>query len=612
MPYLTIPLRRPSHSLQISIMIAETLSALLIGKTADLLLHLRKDAKDARVTVDDSGFRESLERHLRGVETWCESITLLALLRDKRLHDSFTELNLTVGYTRFGSEPAVNQDPITIIDVYREAWNAALLGGPGAGKTTSLKRIAQVALDERDEATGGVPILVRLRDLSSQQPLAPFLLSEIGVSVWSNEKTEAEVEKWRTRTLVSILERINAILLLDGLDEVDPSCRLDVEDDIAAIIGKSEHLRVIVTCRTAEYQLAIPRLQPYTIQPLSPSQVAAFAQRWLGEEKAPAFIGAVEDAPYAGTEVVPLTLAHYCALYERYGELPEKPLDVYEQIVSLFIEDWDRQRGLTRRSQYTDFPPRKKERFLQAMAYQLTTRGARGSFFEEDLIAAYDEIASDFSLPPNYAKDVVQEVESHTGLVIQSGFRKFEFFHLTIQEYLTAMYAQRTPSAIQTLFPKYPDELALVVAASANTSEYLSKIFQELLLIKVDSSRTDAFLTPFFARLASERARLTPSPELGWIVMALLSLCADREPEWPDRGVQPGRSWQSAFIRVPEVQRSFSTALKNAVVHVTVDGAWVTPRNYRDGFPEVLALAQKEGRIPRIIVPSALVPKKRK
>jgi hypothetical protein len=593
-------------------MIAETLSALLIGKTADLLLNLRKEAKDVRITVDDSGFRESIERHLKVVETWCESITLLALLRDKRLQDSFTELNLTVGYTRFGSEPAIDQDPITIIDVYREAWNAALLGAPGAGKTTSLKRIAQVALDERDGAQGGVPILVRLRDLSTKQPLVPFLLAELGVSVWSNEKSEAEVTKWGVRTLISILERIDGILLLDGLDEVDPSCRLEVEDDIAGLIGKSKRLRVIVTCRTAEYQLAIQRLQPYTIRPLSPSQVAIFARRWLGEERAPAFVQAVEDAPYAGTEVVPLTLAHYCALYERYGELPEKPLDVYEQIVSLFVEDWDRQRGLTRKSQYADFPPRKKERFLQAMAYQLTTRGARGSFLEEDLFAAYDAIAADFSLPQNYAKDVVQEVESHTGLIIQSGFRKFEFFHLTIQEYLTAMYAQRTPSAIQTLFPKYPDELALVVAASANASEYLLKIMQEFLQMRGDSSRADAFLAPFFSRLASERARLLPSSDLGWIVMALLSMCADRNSKFGDRGLQHGRSSQSAFVRVPEVQRSVSTALKNAVVHITDDGAWVTPRNYREGFPEGLALALKEGRMPRIVVPAALTPKKKK
>jgi hypothetical protein len=610
-------------------MIAETLAAILVGKAADLLLHLRKEAKDARIIIDESGFRDSLEHHLKGVETWCESITLLALLRDKRLQDSFTELNLKVGYTRFGPEAAPPQDVMTIMDVYREAWHAALLGAPGAGKTTSLKRIAQVALNERNDGQGGVPILVRLRDISANEPIVSFLLSELGIGVWSNEKTEAEVTKWRARTLVSILERINAILLLDGLDEVDPNCRLEVEDDIAGLIRTSQHLRVIVTCRTAEFQLAVSRLQPYTIQPLSPSQVASFAGRWLGEERAPSFVKAVEDAPYAGTEVVPLTLAHYCALYERYGELPEKPLDVYEQIVSLFIEDWDRQRGLTRKSQYTDFPPRKKERFLQAVAYQLTTRGARGSFLEEDLLVAYDAIATDFSLPANCAKDVVQEVESHTGLLIQSGFRRFEFFHLTIQEYLTAMYAQRTPSAIQTLFPKYPDELALVVAASANASEYLSKILQELLATKADSSRADAFLTPFFSRLAAERARFSPSAELGWIVMALLTLCANLDVNPAnghkstksgskkirsvnDRPLQAGRSWRSAFVDVPEIQRSFSTAFKNAVVHVADQAVWVTPRNYRERFPETLVLAQREGRISRMIVPIAILPTKKK
>jgi len=586
--------------------IAETLSTLLISKVADLLLHVRKEAKESRVTLDDSGFRESLEHHLRTTETWCQSITLLALLRDKRLQDSFTELNLTVGYARFGPEAAAGQPPLTIRDVYDQAWNAALLGGPGAGKTTSLKRVAQVALDQHESGQGGVPILVRLRDVSTNEPLIPYILAELGVSVWSNIKSEPEVAKWRVRTLVSILEKMEAILLLDGLDEVDPDCRRDVEDDIEGLIKSSKRLRVILTCRTAEYRFAIPRLQPYTIQPLTPTQVATFAQRWLGGEKAPAFIQAVRAAPYSGTEVVPLTLAHYCAIYERFGELPEKPMDVYEQVVSLFIEDWDRQRGLTRKSQYADFSPRKKERFLQAMAYQLTTRGARGGFSEEDLLVAFDEIAADFSLP-SYATDVVQEIESHTGLIIQSGFKRFEFFHLTVQEYLTAMYAQRTPSAIATLFPKYPDELALVVAASADVSDYLLKILEEFLQMKEDISRTDAFLAPFLSRLANERARITPSAALGWTVIALLSMCADG-------GSSPriSRTSQSAFLRMSEIQRSVSTALKNAVIHVQDPGAWVTPRSYREGVPPKLATALREDRIRKMILPPILTPKRKK
>src|SRR5215212_4322877 len=104
-------------SSKIHMAIVETLSALLISKVADLLLHIRKEAKEARVTVDDSSFRESLSRHLSAIGTWCQSITLLALLRDKRLQDSFTELNLTVGYTRFGPDAAGGQEPITIKDV---------------------------------------------------------------------------------------------------------------------------------------------------------------------------------------------------------------------------------------------------------------------------------------------------------------------------------------------------------------------------------------------------------------------------------------------------------------------------------------------------------------
>jgi hypothetical protein len=597
--------------------IAEALSVMLARKASDHLLQIRKEAKDARMTVDDSRFREALGRHLQGVETWSQTITLLALLRDKRLQDSFTELTLTVGYGRFGQSPATNEALLTIEDVYQQSRSAALLGGPGAGKTTSLKRIAQLALASRDNTAMGVPILVRLREITSVTPLIPYLLYEMGVSLWSHERHESDVAKWQARTLIALLEKIDAVVLLDGLDEVDPTCRLAVESHIGELIERSQRLRVILTCRTAEYRLAISSLQPFTIRPLSREPVTIFAKRWLGTDKAPAFVDAVDNAPYAGTEVVPLTLAHYCALYERYGELPEKPLDVYEQVVSLFIEDWDRQRGLTRKSDYADFPPRKKERFLQAIAYQLTTRGARGGFDETELLSAYDAIAPDFSLPPSYARQVVQEVESHTGLVLQTGHRRFEFFHLTIQEYLTAMYAQRTPSAILTLLPKYPDELALVVTASANAPEYLAQITQELLKEQYQPSHIDDFLAPLFSRLATEHARMSGSAELGWTLIALMSICLNsgRRP-WSlsvrTNAIADSRSARTPLFALADVRRSVATALKNATLHVVDNGAWVTPRNFRENFPSYLAHALKDRRIDRLMIPPALVPKRKK
>ena len=41
---------------------------------------------------------------------------------------------------------------------------------------------------------------------------------------------------------------------------------------------------------------------------------------------------------------------------------------------------------------------------------------------------------------------VIAELESHTGLFIQSGFDQFEFAHKSLQEFLTAEYLVKLPS----------------------------------------------------------------------------------------------------------------------------------------------------------------------
>lgn len=359
---------------------------------------------------------------------------------------------------------------------------------------------------------------MRLRDLRSGDTLVGYLLALLGLDVRVPTRSSPQLKRaWEMRALLNYLDSIKAILLLDGLDEVDISGRYDIETQIRDIATYPGGHRLYVTCRTAEFTAPIPNSQVYTILPLSRTQVTQFAERWLGE-KATAFIEAVARNPYAGTEVVPLTLAHLCAIYERDGELPPRPIDVYEQIVSLLVEEWDKQRRIVRVSRYADFSWRKKERFLQAAAYTLTMDGHKSAFWESDLARIYLEIAPEFNLPPEEAGEVIHEIESHAGLVHEVGRGRFDFIHLVIQEYLTAMYAHRKAGAIPRLIPKFPNEMALVIAYSSSPEEHLEEALTETL--RYYSDGTAQFVMPFLSRLAVETPSWRAGPRLGWTILA--------------------------------------------------------------------------------------------
>lgn len=506
--------------------IAEATATLLAGtvldKVASAIGALRRESREDRVRIDDSEARTCLLAHVRSIDVWAGTITLLNLLHDKQLKESFVELSLDVGLSRHGarSETAA----IRIGDLYATRENVALLGRPGAGKTTSLQKVLQLALADWEAGRGPVPILVRLRDLRRGDTLVTHLLATLGIQVrLPKEATPLLRDAWERRSLLRYLEASQAILIVDGLDEVNEAARTVVESELREIALSGGQHRLFISCRTADFHVSLQNVQTFTIRPLSEVQVREFAVRWLGADRAADFLSAVQTNPYSGTEVVPLTLAHLCAIYERDGALPPRPIDVYEHIVSLLVEEWDRQRGIRRASRYADFSWRKKERFLQAVAFGLALRGCRGAFQRSDLEVVYEEIAPSFNLPIEDAEAVIEEVESHTGLVQESGFQRYDFIHLVIQEFLTAMHAHRRPDATKLLIPNFPNEMALVVAYSAAPHEYLEQILTEAFYLKRNQHGLD-FLLPFLGRLSLERPLWTSSLRAGWLFLAMLDV----------------------------------------------------------------------------------------
>jgi hypothetical protein len=547
--------------------ISEVVIGGIVKAMGEWLNDFRKANQEYKLIIDDSHARPCLLAHVAWVEQWSSSISMLNLRKDKRLADAFVELNLDIGFFRYGN-PDFKQNSVTIAEVFRSndiairdnlnssKGHVAILGRPGAGKTTSLQRIAHLALRDREDGTGGVPILVMLRDLRDGEGLVSHLLGKLGITVHVSAKSPFKTTHlWEQRILHAYLDLVSAILLVDGLDEVDPRSRLLVEAELRDIALAPGKHRLFLTSRTAEYNVDIQHVQAYTILPLSEEKIENFAHRWLGDERGNEFLRAIKQNPYAGTEVVPLTLAHLCAIYDRDGSLPSRPVDVYEAIISLLVEQWDRERGISRVSRYADFTPRKKERFLQAVAFELAMAGRKGAFRHEDLRNVYQRIAAAFGLPEEEEEAVILEVESHTGLVLQIGFRRYQFVHLVIQEFLTAMHAQRTPNGFNFLVPGYPNEMALVAAYSTSAEEYLEEVIK-LVLPHNDEEQVQQFAAAFVARLSIERVTVEPTARNGWVLLAYLDLLGSR------RSVETQRFHD---ITTDEIQFFFADSSREAI-----------------------------------------------
>lgn len=156
-----------------------------------------------------------------------------------------------------------------IAQAFVQVRRAALLGEPGAGKTTTLWKLAHDALEVAlADAAAPIPLLVSLgKWTGSGEKLCAFLerqLGELGAH------------------LASLLASRRAVLLFDGLNEMPAADRAAKAAQVKAFLQQHRELAAMVTCRELDYtgNLSLD-LDTVSIRPLDPPRVFEFVTGYL-------------------------------------------------------------------------------------------------------------------------------------------------------------------------------------------------------------------------------------------------------------------------------------------------------------------------------------------
>lgn len=528
-----------------------------IGKALDLAFDKTKQyLRDTKTLLAcaKQDVETKLAIHQQGVQSWCEEISFADLGRARSTTNVYVGLSVFVlpRALRIESEETVESQTLetTLAD---SCEHLVLLGQPGAGKTTSMKYLCyRLQHDESFLPDGpSFPLVLRLRDLNlstHRSPsnkeggvIFPAIAKIFGLKFRSStdaafHKVAEELSEIETSIALLFLDEFKPLLVLDGFDELASRKRRDIAiQEIRDLTRQLRNARVLLTSRTGEFRYQIGNATTYEICPLSEPQIEDFAHKWLGDSsRAMRFIGEISHSPFSDTTIKPLTLAHLCAIYDRLGRIPDKPKTVYRKVVNLLIEEWDEQRSVRRQSRYAGFSPDRKFDFLCRLAYELTLSGRGSTFRVHDLRKTYSRLCRDFDLLPKETKQILEELESHTGLFVQAGYEGYEFVHRSLQEYLTAEYIKGLPSlpSASGLIRRLPNELAIAVAISTNPSRYLI----ELVMSRIRQiSLPNDFFTTFVSRLLQEKPEFNAEEE---VILALLVLYATYLGGVPRKGQQ--------------------------------------------------------------------------
>jgi hypothetical protein len=168
----------------------------------------------------------------------------------------------------------------------------SILAKGGMGKTTLLRHIALIygqRKQRRYRAPNLVPILLRLRywvdELSSEKPpTLPGLISNYLVPALWLENAPTPPAQWVDK----LLKQGQALILLDGFDEIPPEHRPRVSHWIHRQMRQYAQSVFILTSRPAGYRdyTAQKPAIPIFVKRFNPQQQADFIRRWyLCQEK---------------------------------------------------------------------------------------------------------------------------------------------------------------------------------------------------------------------------------------------------------------------------------------------------------------------------------------
>jgi len=518
--------------------------------------------------VDEIELEPNLDLSIKSALNWSRNIQFFGMPSPINTSDASIELMIRTTPRKFSNSKNVS-DTLSEIDLVKRHENIVLLGQPGSGKTTTIKRLINHLISEPADNLDNYcyPIIIKIMDLSDGESLSLAIANYLGFKVESKSLIESSTNEYNLTesyevkrkyigdnllgdVIPKILDETRAIVLIDGLDEAIPNARFKIENELALLSNKLNFSKMIVTCRSGDYFTQIDGFSVFELKELGQGQVAEMIEKWAGDPAC--FNEFFCKTPYMDVANKPLFLAQIITIFNLSGELPEQPFDIYKKLTRLVVEDWDKQHRQRRISKYSNFGTEKKLQFLATIAYELTYVIKTKRFTTSDLVKAYQNINGNFGLPFHEAEQVAEEIESHTGLITKSGYKHFEFSHLSLQEFLCADYLVRDPVAnvIVEYFQEYPAPLAVAVTMAAKPSNWFS-------LVLLNNSQPNKALdkqqlNSFLQRLLQERPMFTKSVLLGGAVLKVLF----------SFNVNEQKNYFSKFIDLDNISSSLGMALK--------------------------------------------------
>ncbi len=355
-----------------------------------------------------------------------------------------------------------NQRLYSFGKILRKTRHLALLGTPGSGKSTLIKRLVTVYAfpERRTEVSDGLPkaewfpLFLRCRELRDRahRPILEILDDLCGHSGMNADEAAAFSD-----AMHEALRSGRALLMIDGLDEIsDEGARRTFTYHLRSFLAVFPLSNLIITSREAGFRVVAGALVGMCtlakLAPLRKADMRRLCIRWHIE-----IVGRNDKVRIEAHELAetiwknerirvlaenPLLLTTLLVVKRWIGELPRSRAALYREAMRVLIRTWN----------VEGYAPMDEEETLAQLSYVACSMMEQGLQQIEHrallnlLRNARRELEAELQFARISPTEFVERIEYRSSLLIQVGHNQidgelqpiYEFRHLTFQEYLAA------------------------------------------------------------------------------------------------------------------------------------------------------------------------------
>ena len=372
---------------------------------------------------------------------------------------------------------------LTLPAAVRAHAHLAIIGAPGAGKTTALKWLALAyarrQVKERLELDEDrLPLFVTLRDFnrfldnlekSAGLPgqLPPGLLARHLQEYYAEHVAHLHLP---ADFFIRALATGRALVLLDGLDEVAVAAkRARAAEFVVACVRAYPGCRFVLTSRPRGYEndcrthLAV-LCSECRVRDFDDDDIAAFSRNWYlavtvaragdnpttrdqAESAAKNRQAAVKQERVRPLAANPLLLSILALIHQKGVGLPQRRVELYQECTEFLLGYWDATRGGDVGRELAElggWNSNVRRKLLEPIALWMQGRGEnRTQVHRDELIPKLaEQFGRYFVGTPEQstlrAEEFVNVITLRTGLLLPKEENVFEFAHPTFREYFAA------------------------------------------------------------------------------------------------------------------------------------------------------------------------------